>query len=117
MYLFFLGNYYFFYNRIYYNSNTRCKILKEGNQYGNPLFCSNNNTQAMRIVASKIRYSYDKKKAKKDLGFLMCSTVLIKDPYDYRENIRYLSENCPNEGNILFRKEYIKGNCYSYLKN
>lgn len=44
----------------------------------------------------------------------MCSTVLKYDPYDYREHIRYLSENFPNEGNILFRKEYSKGNCYSY---
>lgn len=50
----------------------------------------------------------------KDTWIPMCSKILKKEPYAYREHIRYLSKNLPNEGSILFRKDYGKGRCYAY---
>lgn len=44
----------------------------------------------------------------------MCSQVLKKHPYSYRNHLRYLCENFPVIGNVLFRSDYKKGSCYAY---
>lgn len=54
------------------------------------------------------------KNKEKDTWIPMCSKILKKEPYDYRNHIRYLCENLPNKGNILFRKDYATGRCYAY---
>jgi len=44
----------------------------------------------------------------------LCSSILLKHPYNYRKHLRYLCENFPVLGNVLWRNEYSKGSCYSY---
>ncbi|KAB1067952.1 hypothetical protein F6U93_08400 [Tamlana haliotis] len=52
-----------------------------------------------------------------DIWIPLCSMITKKHPYDYRLHLRYLCENFPVIGNVLFRDSYAVGNCYSYRLN
>lgn len=67
-------------------------------------------------VVSKIikRTSYMLESNEEDIWVPLCSQITKKHPYDYRNHLRYLCENFPNTGNVLFRNDYTKGKCYSY---
>src|SRR5690606_35519628 len=49
-----------------------------------------------------------------DIWIPMCSKIIEKQPYNYRNHLRYLCENFPVMGNVLFRSDYKNGSCYSY---
>ena len=44
----------------------------------------------------------------------LCSQLLKYHPYNYRNHLRYLGENFPGMGGILFRKDYQEGKCFAY---
>ncbi|WP_225035280.1 hypothetical protein [Winogradskyella sp. SM1960] len=50
----------------------------------------------------------------KEIWIPMCSSITNNHPYYYRNHLRYLCDNLPIIGNILFRNDYQKGSCYSY---
>jgi len=44
----------------------------------------------------------------------LCSKILEKHPYNYKEHLRFLCSNQGTFDKILWRKEYSVGQCYSY---
>ncbi|HLV15609.1 MAG TPA: hypothetical protein VKY41_10535 [Xanthomarina sp.] len=49
-----------------------------------------------------------------DIWIPMCSSITNRHPYYYRDHLRYLCENFPVIGNVLFRSDYKQGSCYAY---
>ena len=58
--------------------------------------------------------AYKLETKEQDIWIPLCSQITKKHPYSYRNHLRYLCDNFPNIGNVLFRKDYQKGSCYSY---
>lgn len=58
--------------------------------------------------------AYKLEKKEEDIWISVCSQIVKNTPYCYRGHLRYLCENFPNIGNVLFRKDYEKGRCFSY---
>lgn len=60
------------------------------------------------------RTAYKLQAEEEDIWVSLCSQITKKHPYNYRDHLRYLCDNFPNMGNVLFRTDYAVGKCYSY---
>jgi hypothetical protein len=58
--------------------------------------------------------AYKLESEEKNIWIPLCSQITKKHPYSYRNHLRYLCDNFPSIGNVLFRNDYRKGSCYSY---
>ncbi|MGO2357367.1 MAG: hypothetical protein ACTH6S_07450 [Mesonia sp.] len=75
-------------------------------------FCKEYALWLISEIIRKTAYKLENKE--EDIWVPLCSIIAKKHPYSYRKHLRYLCDNFPNVGNVLFRKEYTKGSCYSY---
>ena len=75
-------------------------------------FCK---SYALWLISEIIKQTaYKLENEEEDIWIPLCSQIIKKHPYSYRNHLRYLCENFPNMGNILFRNDYKKGSCYAY---
>ena len=75
-------------------------------------FCKDYALWLISDIIKKTAYKLESKE--EEIWVPLCSMIAKKHPYSYRKHLRYLCNNFPNVGNVLFRKEYTKGSCYSY---
>mgnify|MGYP000312473845 FL=1 len=61
-----------------------------------------------------VKTAYKLENEETDIWIPLCSQILNRQPYNYQLHLRYLCENFPSVGNILFRSPYKEGKCYSY---
>lgn len=67
------------------------------------------------LISEIIRETaYRLEQKEEDIWVPRCSDILIYHPYNYRSHLRYLGENFPGMGGILYRKDYQKGKCFAY---
>ena len=78
------------------------------------------------LIAVKSTYNYKEKYDNSNGEFTiegneeyisLCSEILKKQPYNYRNHIRYLCKHHPQISNILWRKDYGSRKCFSYCLN
>src|SRR5690606_8375258 len=58
--------------------------------------------------------SYKLENDEEDIWIPMCSQITKNHPFPYDKHFRYLCHYILGHGNILYRRNYHKGSCYSY---
>lgn len=75
-------------------------------------FCKDYALWLISGIIKQTAYKLENKEA--DIWVSLCSQIIKNHPYNYRNHLRYLCENFPSLGNLLFRNDYKIGSCYSY---
>ncbi len=66
----------------------------------------------INLILTKTAYRLEQNED--DMWISLCSQILNRQPHNYRKHIRYLCENMPCTGSVLYRNNYTKSRCYSY---
>jgi hypothetical protein len=74
------------------------------------------NTDYFYWIVSQIitRSTYRLDSEEKNEWISMCAEIMKKQPYSYRNHLRYLCSNFKKMDKVLLRKDFTTGRCYSY---